>query len=183
MENENENVEVDEIEDLPEVQEGEEDTTDYKAEALKYQGIAKRYKTKLEKMAEKPEVKPDAPEKEPKPNPEGLDYGQKAYLAANDIKAPKEVELVEAIMSDTGKSLEQVLESKYFQAEITEMREKAKTEVASNATAKSKRTSNSARDDVDYWIAKGELPEDVELARKVIAARRSKDEKGNPFRK
>ena len=55
------NEEVDEVEELPEVQEGEEDTTDWKALALKNQGIAKRLKTKLDKskVEVKPEVKPE----------------------------------------------------------------------------------------------------------------------------
>ncbi len=51
------NEPIEAIEELPEEVEGEE--TDWKALALKNQGIAKRLKTKLEKKdEEKPEVKP-----------------------------------------------------------------------------------------------------------------------------
>ena len=42
-------VEVDELEELPEVAEGEEDTTNYKTLASKHLQSAKRYKKLLEK--------------------------------------------------------------------------------------------------------------------------------------
>jgi hypothetical protein len=41
-----------EIPELPETPEGEEDTVDWRPEALKYKGIAQRYKTKFEKSKE-----------------------------------------------------------------------------------------------------------------------------------
>jgi hypothetical protein len=179
MANENEDVGVEEIDELPEVEEGQDDTTDYKAEAQKYQGIAKRYQTKLKKMSERPAEKQEEQTPEPKPKSDELDYGQKAFLVANDIKAQDEIKLVQAVMKDTGKSLEQVLESKYFQAEIKEMREKKQTDDAT--PSKSNRSNNSAKNDVDYWIAKGELPDDVELRRKVVNARIDRDSKKNPF--
>jgi hypothetical protein len=84
-------------------------------------------------------------------------------------------------MKDTGKTLDEVLESKYFKAEIKEMRELEKTNSAMDT--KSKRGSQSASNSVDYWIAKGELPEDRELRSKVIAERRKQDSKGNPFKR
>jgi len=183
MTNENEDVVVEEIDELPEVEEGQDDTTDYKAEAQKFQGIAKRYQTKLKKLSEKPAEQSveKATTEQPKPKSDELDYGQKAFLVANDIKAQDEIKLVQAVMKDTGKSLEQVLESKYFQAEIKEMREKKQTDDAT--PSKSNRSNNSAKNDVEYWIAKGELPDDVELRRKVVNARIDRDSKKNPFAK
>jgi len=175
MENENNEVEVDEIPDLPETDEGEEDTTDYKALALKMQGMAKRFQTKIKKLGETPPAKPS------EPKPEGLDYAQKAYLAALGYKDEGEMAKVNEIMRGTGKKLEDVLMSKYFLAEINEMREQKKTQDA--IPTNSKRSGTSAKSEVDYWIAKGELPEDTVLARKVVAARRLVDSKGNPFRK
>ena len=35
--------------------------------------------------------------------------------------------------------------------------------------------------DVDYWLAKGETPDDLELAGKVIEARIKKETQGNKF--
>jgi len=177
---ENENIEeVEEIEELPEVEEGQEDSTDYKAAFEKAQGMAKRFQTKLKKLAETPA--PKAEVKPPVEKSDELDYGQKAYLVANDIKSADEIKLVQTVMKDTGKTLEQVLESKYFQAELKEKRDLKATDEATPTN--SKRSNQGVKDSVDYWIAKGELPEDRELKMKVIAARRAKDGGGNPFRK
>jgi hypothetical protein len=179
MENDETIVEGDEIPELPETVEGEDDTTDYKALAQKLQGMSKRFQTKLKKLTENPPAKPVVEQKS-----EGLDYGQKAYLNSLGYKDNDEQSRAEAMMKATGKRLEEVLESKYFKAEIDDMREQKKTQIASNATSNSKRSGASAKSEVDYWIAKGELPTDnVELARKVVAARRGNDSKGNPFRR
>ena len=64
------NEEVDEIEELPTEEEAD-DSTDWKALALKNQGIAKRLKTKLDKskVEVKSEVKPEPPKVEKKEQP------------------------------------------------------------------------------------------------------------------
>lgn len=178
---------VEEIEDIVEQKDDDgNDKTDWKALALKNHGIAKRYQTKLQKAKEAKEekkveeVKPKE-EVTPTKKSDELDYGQKAFLVANDIKEQDEIKLVKTIMSETGKNLEQVLESKYFQAELKEMREIKKS--ADATPSKTNRSNNSAKSDVEYWLAKGELPEDRELRMKVIKARRAKDSSVNPFRK
>jgi len=177
MENE-EIVEVDEIPELPKVEDGQDDTTDYKAEALKYQGIAKRYKTKFEKSKEvKPEVKPEI---ESKPTGE-FDYAQKAYLAANGFKDADELKVAQDIIKATGKSLDEVIESKYFLAEINELREQKKTKDA--IPSKTNRSGNSSKDNVDYWINKGELPpkDQWELRTKVVNERIKRENGKNIF--
>lgn len=140
----------------------DEDSTDWKAEALKYKAILDRNKNK------KPEAK-----KAPASN--DLDYGAKAFLAVQGIKGSDEINLVKEFMANTGKDLDSVVDSKHFKAELEEMRELKKT---ANATPSgNKRTGQSPRDSVDYWLAKGELPpqSDVELRRKVVNARMKKE--------
>lgn len=108
-------------------------------------------------------------------------YDKKAFLFANGIKESTEIELVKDIVANTGKSLEEVLESKYFKAELTEMREaKASADALPKGT---KRTGQSAQDTVEYWIAKGELPpaSDRELRRKVVNAKMEKKKSNNRF--
>lgn len=112
-----------------------------------------------------------------------LDYGQKAFLAANGVKGEKELNLVKEVIKNTGKSIEEVLESKYFQADLKEMRD---AETTSNALIKgTKRSGQSARDSVEYWIAKGELPppEMVDLRRQVVNAKMKAQSSGSPFSK
>ena len=99
---------------------------------------------------------------------EGLDRIDRTVLRMEKITEPEEIELVEAIMKESGKDVEGVIASKYFQSELKEMREARTTE---EATPKgSKRSNQSPKDDVAYWIAKGELPpaDQVELRRKVV---------------
>lgn len=122
-------------------------------------------------------------EQKPKPDTQstGLDYGQKAFLVANGIKGKEETELVQEVMAATGKSLEDVIESKYFQAELKERRDAKSAQDA--LPTQSKRSAAPARDGVDYWLSKGELPpkDQVELRRKVLNAKITKAKNGSKF--
>lgn len=144
------------------------DTTDWKSEALKYKAILERNKNKP---------------REQKTNNSGeLDYGQKAFLAANGVKGSDEMKLVQEIMRNTGKrDLESVLESKYFKSELEEMRALRSTAEANPSG--SKRSGQSSADSVDYWIAKGELPpaSNPELRRQYVNAKIKKSKGGSPF--
>lgn len=148
-----------------------EDSTDWQARARELEGRLKRAEKKLSRNDN------DSPSKPSKTGE--FDYGQKAFLVANGVKSSDEMGLVKDIMKDTGKSLDQVLESKYFTKELEELREARKT---SNAIpSNSKRSNNTSRDSVDYWLAKGELPEDRELRSKVVKAKWQKSSSVNPF--
>lgn len=170
-------VEIEEIEDIVETKDDEgNDLTDWKALALKNQGIAKRFKTKLEKAKEaKAPIEPKAPEKK-----EGFDYAEKAFLKASGIQS-NEYEFVQEVLKSTGKSLDEVLESKYFQNELKERREEADTKKA--IPEGTKRSSGAPIDSVDYWLAKGELPpkEQSELRRKVVNAKIKKAQQESKF--
>ena len=159
----------DEIDDDEINNETEEEATDWKSKFKEEEGRRKRAETKLSKSKEtKPPSKSDE-----------LDYGKKAFLVANGIKGSKEMELVESIVKETGKTIEQVIESKYFQAELKEIRDLKTTE---DATPKgSKRTGQSAKDTVGYWIAKGELPTDRKLRQEVVNARIKKETNKDVF--
>ena len=98
---------------------------------------------------------------------------------ANGIKGSKETELIQKVLSESGKTVEEVLESKYFQAELNELRELNKTDDA--LPKGSKRTGQSAQDTVDYWIAKGELPTDRKLRQDVVNARIAKETNKSVF--
>lgn len=163
-----EEVEIDSTDSNQDEDSSNEDSTDWKAEALKYKAILDRNKNK------KPETK-----KAPASN--DLDYGAKAFLAVQGIRGADEIKLVKEFMSNTGKDLDSVVESKHFKAELEEMRELKKT--ADATPSGNKRTGQSARDSVDYWIAKGELPpvSEAELRRKVVNARMKKETSKSVF--
>ena len=143
--------------------EAAEESTDWKEEAFKLRGQLKRTLTKLEKVgAEKA--------KSPEKKQEGFGYAEKAYLKAEGLNSD-EFKLVEEATQHTGKSIEELLGSKWFQAELKDFRE---TKATREAIPKgSERSSSSTRDTVEYWIAKGELPpqEQFQLRRDVVNAK------------
>lgn len=171
MANENEeSLEIDETEtgeDEIETGDSQEDEIDYKAKFIEAQGRLKRLQTKMSKSKEEPKEK----EKSNKTNNGELGYAEKAYLRAEGVKGSDEFNLVREYIANTGKSLEEVLESKHFQNDLKDLRdEKSVKEALPNGT---KRAGGAARDSVEYWIAKGELPpvSDPELRRKVVNAK------------
>lgn len=138
-----------------------------------------RLKRQTEQLGKKLGIDSEKPNRSSKASE--LDYGQKAFLVANGVKGADETKLVQEIMSATGKSLEDVLETKYFQSELKELRE---TRASANAMPNgTKRSSNSSKDSVDYWIAKGELPpaDQVDLRRKVVNERIAKERSKSVF--
>lgn len=166
----------------PEILEAED--TDWKAKALELKGIAKRRATQLGKVKTKLtdlEGKIKELTSEPKPQDkkvekksDDIDYAQEAFLIANGVKEADEIELARGIAVDTGKSLKEVIGQSYFQFQLKELRE-AKA-VKNALPSSSGRSATSARDSVEYWIAKGELPpaDQVELCRKVVNAKIAK---------
>ncbi len=166
----NQNYEVEDTEDNSgDDNKDQADTTDWKAEALKYKAILERNKNKSNK--------------EQKANTSGeLDYGQKAFLAANGVKGSDEMKLVQDIMRNTGKKdLESVLESKYFKSELEELR--ALRDTANANPTGTKRTGQTSSDKVEYWLAKGEMPPkgQTELRRQYVNAKIGKSASSSPF--
>jgi hypothetical protein len=174
-------VDVQDVPELPQVADGQQDTTDWKATALKMQGMAKRFKTKIDKMTTAPKTETTTTQNKTDANQtKGFDYAQKAYLKASGF-AQDEFALVEEAMKGTGLDIDGVLGSKWFQAALKEQRElKATGEATPNGT---KRAGNQTRNDVDYWIAKGELPplDQPELRRKVVNAKIKAAKEGSMF--
>jgi len=181
-ETKNQEQEVDEVPEMPEIAEGEEDTTDYKALAQKLQGMTKRFQTKLKKLAEKPPVREEAKQEEVKENKkEILDRIDRAVLSVKGITEPEEIALVERRKAETGRPLEDLLDSKWFKQELQELRELAVNDMS--IPSGSKRSGQAARDSVEYWINKGELPprNQVQLRRDVVNAMMKRQKDGNVF--
>lgn len=155
-----------ETEEVVEVEETEEDTTDWKAEALKYKGILERNKNK--KADEKPASKSKS---------DDFGYDVKAYLKSSGINA-SEFEFVRAEVKASGQDVDSLLENEYFQAKLEKHRELTKT---ADATIKGKRSSAVATDSVDYWMAKPFEEVPTELRSKVLNAKLEKDTSKGKF--
>ena len=159
------------------------DTTDWKAEAKKGYGMAKRFQTKSKKLSEEfdayKKANPEKPEEPEQPqDKKEFDLAEKSYLLSSGIKKG-EFQLVFDEMKASGKTMDEVLESPYFKEKLEENRSK-------EAVPKdNKRGGGSAKDSVDYWINKGEYPpdtpENTELRRKVLKELARRDSEGSKF--
>jgi hypothetical protein len=145
------------------------DTTDWKAEALKNYGKAKRYQSDVKKykLAEAERTKAEAEKAKQSQDKKDFDYAEKSYLLSNGIKK-EEIPFVWEQHQKSGRSIDDILDSKFFQNELKEKRELQATEEATPSGTK--RSGGSARDSVEYWLAKGQLPppDQPELRRKVV---------------
>lgn len=171
-------VQIDEqdLTDIGEPEAGENGEVDWAKEGPKYKGIAQRRTTALKKakdaiaaMRKPAEQLPTDP---PAPKKGELDYGQKAYLNSLGHKDAADHGYVQGIMKDTGKSLEDVLASGFVQAELKRLGEERASKAAQPPAGEG-RQAPPARDTVDYWLAKGELPpaDQPDLRRKVVNAK------------
>lgn len=134
----------------------------WKAEALKNKAILERNKGK---------------EKEVKPQSDGFGYDVKAYLKASGINA-NEFDFVKAEMAASGKDVDSLLESKYFQEALETKRAINKTE---NATIKGKRSGGVATNSVEYWASKDFADVPQEMRYKVIEHREKQEKNKGVF--
>ena len=175
-ENEELNEDVEEDIDLELDEEEVEDKVEIKKPTETLEARRSRLTRQLEQTNKKLGV---TEEKEVKQESNNL--GESAYLIANGIKESDEKDLARKLSKETGKDLEALLDSTYFQLELKTLRETKTTEQANPEG--SKRSNNSTSDSVEYWIAKGELPpaSEQQLRRDVVNARIKKDDSSGIF--
>lgn len=173
--------EVEETLDLPEIEEGQEDTTDWKGEAqkLREKAIAQRERTKglkqqlkdaKEKLAK---IEPPAQTQRPSAS-EGLDDNALDYLDVKGVSESEDIKVVESIVKKTGMSVREALKDEYVQAKLTA--NKAAREVKAATPSGTHRTGSGQTNDLATAIAKYKasdfdpktLPEDFSLRSKVI---------------
>lgn len=158
----------------PQAPKEDEGEIDWQARAKELEGRLKRAETKLKKSS-------DSPASSKSSTPGDFDYSQKAFLAVNEVKTTKEIELAKEFMANTGKSLDDVVTNKYFLQELKELKELEATAAATPSG--SKRTGQSAQDSVEYWLAKGEMPPQgmTELRREYVNAKMKKEGSAKMF--
>lgn len=176
MENEEINLEIDIDEDE---NTGEETHTEKKTESIEAKKARlERQLSQINKKLGNSTEKKAEPVEERK---EGLDRIDKAILRAEKITNSDEIQLVQDIMRETGKDIEDVLESRYFKTELKAMREESNAQDA--LSSNSKRAGNSNRNTVEYWIAKGEMPpaNEPKLRRDYVNAKIAKTSARSQF--
>jgi hypothetical protein len=100
--------------------------------------------------AEKPQTTTKPSEKST--NLSETDYGLLAFLTAKGLEHEDDINLFNKVRTETGKKPEEILSSKYFQAELKEQQE---IRTSKEAQPKgNQRSGSNARDDAEYWNEK-----------------------------
>lgn len=146
-ENEDINLEIDLEDDTEVPEEKPRETDEARLARLERQASQLKKKLGLEvKTVKEPESKKE----------ETLDKMDRYFLRSEKITDADEVDLVQDFMKNTGKSVEAIVDSKAFKAMLKEMRDERNAQDATPSN--SKRSMQSSRNSVDYWLAKGEMP-------------------------
>ncbi len=187
---EEEEVEVEEPLDLPEVQEGEEDTTNWKGEALKLRdkAIAQRERTKALKQqladAKKAVEVVATSTTRTQPKTGELDETQLDYLDLKGVSEDDDVKLIQQVMQRTGITVRQALKDEYVVSKLDANKQARETKAAMPTSTK--RTGSGADNSLDLAIARyeqsgfKELPQDTTLRRQVVNAMKDKVDSNKP---
>jgi hypothetical protein len=183
MANNNEQeAEIEETLDLPETKEGEEDLTDWKAEAQKLRDKAmvskERAKSLRDKLAEKDAaIAALAGTKKPEPSKTGeLDETQLDYLDVKGISEAEDIKVIEDIVKKTGMTVRQTLKDDYVLKKLEA--NKAARDVKDATPSATKRSGGSQSNDLETALAKytaagyspDALPTDFKLRLAVVNA-------------
>ncbi len=180
--------EVEVIDEIVEEKDEEgQDLTDWKALALKNQGIAKRKDTKIQKTSQDfeeykkshPETKPVVPE-EKKSNE--LDYGQRAFLKTYGIAGADELALVKSWTERTGDQIDTMVEDEIFNAKLKGLRDqKAAKETLQSMSSGSRNAQSSSKSKVEFWLDKpfDEVPK--EFKQEVLNIKLEREREGGKF--
>ena len=144
--------------------------------AKKAETEAKDLKSKLKDLSE------ESKEPEPKPQSDEPDYARLGFLNSKSITHPDDQKAVLDEAERLKLPITDVLEMEHIKSKLQASQE---TRVAKEGMPEGKgRTGQESKGDVEYYADKpDELPEDLELANKVIDARLNKIENEGKFSK
>jgi len=126
---------------------------------------------------QKPEA--DKPKAEVPPQPSEPDYAKLAFLETKGISNPDDQKFVQDEAVRLKMSLTDILGLDYVQSKLANAKDQREAQAGMPKGRGS--PGNKSQQDVDYWLAKGETPDDLELANQVIEARIKKEEQKNKF--
>lgn len=161
---ENEEIKEESEEETEEIEETSEDSeTDWKALALKNQGIVKRLKTKLEKIKPEEKPEPEAP-KEQEIKPKDLYALMKANVHEEDLQEVTEFARFRGI------SVAEALKSNVIKTLLADKEEERKVAEATNVSSSRKAPRGVSVEDIVSKAEKGEMPSEDNID-KLVAAR------------
>jgi hypothetical protein len=184
---EEKNENVDSQNDAGEVETPEEETTtedsheereELTEREKQFLARAKKAESKLKEIkSSKGEDKPEL--KQPNKNQDEPDYARLAFLEQRKISHPDDQKMVVDEAARLKLPLTDILGMDYIKSRLKNAQDQRESQ---EAIPRGKgRSSGNTKNDVDYWIANGKTPDDVELAEKVIDARMKKDTSQSMF--
>jgi type I site-specific restriction endonuclease len=182
MPDKNEVQEVEETLDLPVVADGEEDTTDWKAEATKLQSKASRQREKTKelkaKLAEAEAKLPKESSEKEKTNDVYAEKIDKLTLKGEGITEPDAQKLVLDEAKRLKLPVEEILTMDYMKSKLKVLKD---TKEAAEGMPKGRGQQGQAQNNIDVHLAKGTTPTDLAEAEKVINARMAKEKSVSKF--
>jgi hypothetical protein len=142
------------------------------ARTKKSEGEIKVLKDQLKKYEQKPES-----DKSQSNEP---DYAKIAFLEQRGISHPDDQKIVQDEAARLKLPLTDILAMAHIKSKLETLKDQRESMDGQKGLGRGKGSGNT-KGDVDYWLAKGETPDDQELAQKVIAARIKKETDGNKF--
>jgi len=116
--------------------------------------------------------------------PGEIGYGEKSFInqvLGVRITDTEQMKLVEDYLAN-GKSLESLVDNKHFKNDLKDIQDNQSAKAAI-PTGTRGTSGSTAKDSVDYWINKKELPENVELRRQVVNERIKREKSVSHFAK
>lgn len=124
-------------------------------------------------------IKKSEPKAETPPQSSEPDYAKLAYLETKGINHPDDQKVVMDEANRLKLPLTDILQMKHIKSQLDEAKDQR--EAASGIPKGKGGFGSRSQQEVDYWLQKGETPDDLELAAKVIEARIHKEKIGNKF--
>lgn len=120
-----------------------------------------------------------SPEKSVESQSNEPDYAKIAFLEQRKIDHPDDQKLVQDEANRLKLPLTDILQMAHIKSKLAENKDQRE---AQSGMPKGKGSGGGkTQADIDYWLAKGETPDDQELAAKVIEARIQKEVQGHKF--
>lgn len=184
MENENENLDsenqeeiiVDENDDSEALKEKFDKVSNTNKQLFERAKKAETEAKELKKFKADAEARVEANEKKAETEkPNEPDYGKLAYLQARGIDNSDDQKIVQDEANRLKLPLTDVLGMEHIQSKLKSNKEER--EAKAGMPRGGNRSGGANQHDVEYWVAKGGLPEEQELAEKVVDARMGKEKK------
>lgn len=143
-----------------------------------YKAQKSHWKKKAESKGDKPKEKQTKPNESDKSD-RALETAQRALLNSAGFKASEQQDYIFEQAERLKADVSEIIGDDYHQSKLKAIKDKIDTK--GSMPKGGGKGGGGASDSVDYWIAKDELPEDQELAEKVIEAKMKKQKSKNQF--